>query len=319
MFIKPIPCVIAALISAATVSAQSDFDLTQRWFNESIYNPGATGNSFTTGVFAHSRAQWLRTDGAPITNAFSFDTYVDEIRSGFGLSVLTDKIGYINSWTAKLSYAYYIPITKSSSLAVGLSAYLHNRNSNILPGMVENSSDPAITYTRVNEFTPDFDFGIEYKGSFKFGASIRHLVRNQPVQNVFPIHSMNIWTYASSRFNMLEGMSIEPVVSYMRRGDINRYEAGAIAYFFKSEKGNTYNDRFWIGAMYRLNNQFAVLAGVNATSKIRIGYSFDYGVGNLTNISKMGTHELFLSWHFKRIFYKDADCPAYRSYTRKPK
>jgi type IX secretion system PorP/SprF family membrane protein len=302
-----------------TVKSQSeDFDLSQRWFNESIYNPGATGNSFSTGVFLHTRAQWVGTDGAPITNAISFDTYVDEIKSGLGFAVYTEKIGYRNSWSAKLAYAYYIRIGDKSSLAFGLAGYLQNRNSHISPNMLDQSNDPVLgNYSKVNEYSPNFDFGLEFKGPLKIGASVRHLLEYEAINSSFSTHSITIWTYASSRFNISNSISLEPVASYMYN-DKDRIEGGAIVYFFKNIKRAVYNDRFWLGGMYRLNKQFAILVGANLTPKIRLGYSFDYGTGDLATISKMGTHELFLSWHFNKIFYKEPDCPAYnRGFKRK--
>jgi type IX secretion system PorP/SprF family membrane protein len=300
------------------VKSQSDFDLSQRWFNESIYNPGATGNSFSTGVFLHSRAQWVGTAGAPVTNAISADTYVNEINSGFGLAVTTDQIGYLSSWAAKLAYAYYIPLGDKMSLALGLAGYLQNRNSNISPDMLDQSNDPALSYSKFNEYSPNFDFGLEFIGPLKIGASVRHLLKYETVNSFFKAQSMNFWTYASSRFNVSSSISLEPAVSYMYRDNIGRIEGGAIVYFLKSVARSKYNDRFWLGGMYRLNNQFAILAGVNPSPKIRIGYSFDYGTGDLATISKIGTHELFFSWHFNRIFYKDKECPAYRgNYKRK--
>jgi type IX secretion system PorP/SprF family membrane protein len=301
---------LIAVCVYGTVKSQSDFDLSQRWFNESVYNPGATGNSFSTGVFIHSRAQWIGTNGAPITNAVSFDTYVEHLKSGFGLAVLTDKIGYLSSWSAKLAYAYYIPIG-NMSLALGLSGYLQNRNSNISQDMLDQSNDPVLSYSRLNEYNPDFDFGLELIGPLKIGAAVRHLLNYQSVNSAFPSQSMNVWAYASSRFNITSGISLEPSASYMYRDNIARIEGGAIIYFFKRIAKSEYNDRFWIGGMYRLNKQFAILAGVSITPKIRLGYSFDYGTGDLATISRMGTHEIFLSWHLNRIFYKEKACPAY--------
>jgi type IX secretion system PorP/SprF family membrane protein len=305
------------LFAYVTVRSQSDFDLSQRWFNESIYNPGATGNSFSTGVFFHSRAQWTGFEGAPLTNAVTADTYIDEIHSGFGLAAYTDKIGYLSSWSAKFSYAYYIPIGDKLSLALGLSGYLQNRNIHISPDMYEQDFDPALIYSKINEYNPNFDFGFEFIGPLKIGASVRHLLKYEMANSIFKSHSMNFWTYASSRFNIVNGVSLEPSVSYMYYDNIGRLEGGAIIYFFKTIKKTIYNDKFWIGGMYRLNKQFVVLAGVNLTTKIRLGYSFDYGTGSLATISKMGTHELFLSWYFNRIFYKERVCPAYRIYKQK--
>jgi type IX secretion system PorP/SprF family membrane protein len=317
MNIKDLILLSVLCIYVAAAEAQSDFDLSQRWFNESVYNPGATGNSFSTGVFMHSRAQWVGTDGAPVTNAISVDTYVENMSSGFGLAVYTDKIGYLSSWSAKLAYSYYIHIGSKSSLALGLAGYLQNRNSYVSPDMLDQSNDPVLSYSKISEYSPNFDFGIEFKGPLKIGASIRHLLKYEAVNSFFPAHNINVWTYASSRFNISSGMSLEPAASYMYRNNIHRIEGGAIVYFFKSMRGAVYNDRFWIGGMYRLNKQFAVLIGAGLTSKIRLGYSFDYGTGDLAAVSKMGTHELFLSWHFNKIFYREPDCPAYRSYRRK--
>jgi type IX secretion system PorP/SprF family membrane protein len=301
------------------MKSQSDFDLSQRWFNEAIYNPGATGNNFSTGVFLHSRAQWVGLEGAPVTSTLSADTYVDDIRSGFGVAVTADETGYLRLLMIKLSYAYYIPFSDKTSLALGLSGYLQNRNSQTSPDMFDQNNDPVASYSRFSEYTPNFDFGLEFKGPFKIGASVRHLLKYEIVNSFFKAHSMNFWTYASSRFNVSGSVSVEPAVSYMYRDRIGRIEGGAIIYFLKSIKRNVYNDRFWLGGMYRLNKQFAVLAGVNLTSKIRFGYSFDYGAGDLVTVSKMGTHELFLSWHFNKIFYKEPYClhTPYRNHKRK--
>jgi type IX secretion system PorP/SprF family membrane protein len=298
-----------------TVKSQSDFDLSQRWFNESVYNPGATGNSFSTGVFFHSRAQWAGLDGAPITNALTIDTYAEPVHSAFGLSVYTDKIGYINSWAAKFSYAYYIFITNNTSIAFGLSGALRNMSNRILPNMLDQTSDPSINYSKESEYSPDFDIGMELKGPLKVGIAVRHLLKYEPVRSFFPAQKLNAWAYISSRFNILTGVSLEPAASLMYRDNIHRIEGGAIIYFLKSASNFTYSDRFWIGGMYRLNKQFAVLVGANLTKQLRLGYSFDYGTSDLSTISKLGTHELFLSWHFNKIFYKEPDCFMYRKQT----
>ncbi|MDR1897796.1 MAG: PorP/SprF family type IX secretion system membrane protein [Prevotellaceae bacterium] len=301
------------IFAYSAVKSQSDFDLSQRWFNESIYNPGATGNSLSTDVFVHSRVQWLEMEGAPITNAVSFDTYFDDLNSAFGFAVTTDKIGYLTSWSAKLSYAYSINFgEKGGRLAVGLSGYLLNRTSDISPDMVEIIDDPVLSYSRVNEYNPDFDFGLEYSGKVKIGAAVRHLLSSQSINSTLPAHSMNLWSYISARFPISNGVDIEPAVSYIYRGNISRIEGGAIMYFFKNKTNaklqKTHDEKFWLGGMFRLNSQLVVLAGVNLPSKVKLGYSFDYGIGDLSTISRFGTHEVFLSWSFD-LFKKRPDCP----------
>jgi type IX secretion system PorP/SprF family membrane protein len=307
---------VALLFMNAVVSvAQNDFDLTQRWFNETLYNPASAGNNFSTGVFLHTRQQWIGVSGAPSTHAGTIDTYIEELRSGFGLTFSADKLGSISSYSTRLAYAFYIPIGENAVLSMGLSGGILSRNRRVSGSGSENPDDPAWVYGNVSDYSPDFDFGFEFKGPFKLGASIRHLAAQAPKYNL-PKHSINIWSYVSSRFNLSESLSLEPAASVLYSESSYRVEAGAIFYFFKTEIKDTYSDRFWAGALYRTGNNFALLAGVNLTPKIRLGYSFDYATGDLSSIAKGGTHELFLSFYLQRIFYKEETCPAYRGYRR---
>jgi type IX secretion system PorP/SprF family membrane protein len=299
---------IVGLLVGHRATAQSDYDLSQRWFNEAIYNPGAVGNHLTTGVFVHARTQWIGTDGAPATQVVTFDTYVQELRSAFGLVVLHDQIGYLNTYNVKLSYAYSIPVGDYSTLALGLSGGWLNRNRNIESNMADDPNDPLLAHNRAANHDPEFDFGLEYRGAFKLGASVRHLGFYS--YSDFSAPPLTLWAYASTRFGVTGFWSIEPGVSYNYRSDIHYLEAGAVLYFSKRHGYTALRDSFWLGAMYRMHRQFAVLLGVHLTPQIRLGYSFDYGIGDLATLSNRGTHELFFAWHFNRIFYKDVCCPA---------
>jgi type IX secretion system PorP/SprF family membrane protein len=308
--------VVVFLLNTTVSVAQSDFDLTQKWFNETLYNPASAGNNFSTGVFLHTRQQWVGIAGAPSTHAGTIDTYVEDLRSGFGLTFAADKLGSISSYSTRIAYAFYIPVGEQAVLSLGLSGGVLSRNRKVSGSGSEDPSDPSLIYGNVSDYSPDFDFGFEFKGPFKLGASVRHLAAQPPKYNL-PKHSINIWTYASSRFNLTESLSLEPLIAVLYNESSYRAEAGALFYFFKTERGNTYSDRFWAGALYRTENSFALLAGVNITPKIRLGYSFDYATGDLSSIAKGGTHELFLSFYLNRIFYKDETCPAYRGYRKR--
>jgi type IX secretion system PorP/SprF family membrane protein len=302
-------------INAVVSTAQSDFDLTQRWFNETLYNPAAAGNNFSTGVFLHTRQQWVGISGAPSTHAGTIDTYIESLRSGFGLTFAADKLGSVSSYNTRIAYAYYLQLGERAVLSLGMSGGFLFRTRRVSGSGSESLDDPSLPYGNVSDNSPDFDFGFEFKGPFKLGASIRHIAAQPPKYNL-PRHSINVWTYASSRFNLTESLSLEPLASVLFNESSYRAEVGALFYFYKTERKNTYSDRFWLGALYRTGNTFAAIAGVNLTPKIRLGYSFDYALGELSSIAKGGTHELFLSFYLNRIFYKDETCPAYRSYRR---
>jgi type IX secretion system PorP/SprF family membrane protein len=309
--------IVIFAMNTVVAIAQSDFYLTQRWFNETLYNPASAGNNFSTGVFLHTQQRWVGFSGAPSTHAGTVDTYIEDLRSGIGLTFDAYRKGSgISIYSARLAYAFYIPVGEKAVLSLGLSGGIMAGNRRVSVGGSEDPNDPSLVYGNVSDFSPDFDIGFEFKGPFKLGASIRHLAAQPPKYNMLK-HSINIWTYFSSRFNLSESLSLEPLASMLYNESSYMAEAGALLYFFKTERRNSYSDRFWIGVLYRTNNSFAALAGVNLTPKIRLGYSFDYAVGDLSSISKGGTHELFLSFYLNRIFYKDEACPAYRNYRRR--
>ena len=300
------------MMGGITMFAQSDFDLSQRWFNEAIYNPAATGNSFTTSVFLQLRKQWLGVEGSPTTGVVSGDIYLNNIYSGIGFSVAGDKLGLINTYNARAAYAYYIPMGKASALSFGLSASLLSRGRNTNNVEIIDLGDPYIYMGNESSLSPDFDFGIEYRGPFKLGATVRHLIGLNST-NAFPAHSRNLWAYASTRFNAGFFTSIEPTISFVYRDKLSRFEVGSLFYFMRTDGQNTYNDKFWIGAMYRNSNEFSLLLGAQIAPQLRLGYSLDYAIGKLGNLSRWGTHEVFLAWQFNRVFYKETrNCPAYR-------
>jgi len=298
------------LIVIKSSFAQSDFDLSQRFFNEAIYNPAATGSSFTTSVFMHARAQWVGLEGAPTTEVISFDTYLDNIRSGIGVTITGDQIGFTNTYSARFSYAYNLPLGKVSLLSFGLSAALLNRNQNASGALVDDLTDGTLYYGDVSENTPDFDFGIEYKGPLKIGVSVRHIGPNI-ASPYFRTYAMNVWSYASTKVNLAK-TTVEPMISHVYREKYNRYEAGALVYYKKTRASLHYNDKYWIGAMWRFHGQYAAIAGISLTPQLRLGYSFDYAIGELSQISELGTHEIFVSWQFNRALYNEPHCPAYR-------
>ncbi|MDR2564034.1 MAG: PorP/SprF family type IX secretion system membrane protein [Prevotellaceae bacterium] len=310
---KCVAIILAILFLPFTAKAQSDFDFTQRWFNESLYNPAATGNSFGTDIFLHGRAQWIGLEGAPTTEAVYVNAYFEGLRSGFGLGLTGDQIGFTHTYSCRAAYAYFVPTGKASYISFGLSASIVSRNRNAYGALVDELDDPDLFYGNSSHLTPDFDFGVEYKGPIKIGASIRHLGTIPSTD--FLGYAYNVWTYASMRINVARGMSLEPVVSFMYREKISRYEAGAILRFYQLDRksGYDYKDRWWIGAISRFHGQFTIMAGMEITKNIRAGYSFDYGASDLARISEKGSHEIFVALSFNRLFQKKELCPAFKN------
>jgi type IX secretion system PorP/SprF family membrane protein len=56
-----------------------------------------------------------------------------------------------------------------------------------------------------------------------------------------------------------------------------------------------YLDLFWLGASYRSGDSFAGMFGLNVSNTFNIGYSYDYSISKLNNVSK-GTHEIIVGF-----------------------
>jgi type IX secretion system PorP/SprF family membrane protein len=52
-----------------------------------------------------------------------------------------------------------------------------------------------------------------------------------------------------------------------------------------------YQDFVWVGGSYRNQDGFAAMVGINFSSNINLGYSYDITTSRLNTVSK-GTHEI---------------------------
>ena len=88
---KIITCIVLCLCFA-DVYAQQDAQYTQYMFNGLALNPAYAGASGCTEInFSHLN-QWVKVDGAPVTNYFSANTRLGK-SFGIGANLLLDKIG----------------------------------------------------------------------------------------------------------------------------------------------------------------------------------------------------------------------------------
>jgi type IX secretion system PorP/SprF family membrane protein len=70
----------------------------------------------------------------------------------------------------------------------------------------------------------------------------------------------------------------------------------------------TFKDIFWLGAAYRRNDSYALLTGINISSVINVGYSYDITTSNLNTVSN-GTHEIVIGVLLNNRY--KATCPRY--------
>ena len=96
---------IAFTIFCGSAGAQ-DFQLSQYYQAPLYLNPGFTGITPQQRVVLNHRVQWPNLPQAFATYALSYDIFVNELRSGFGVLVTTDKMGSAGWRTNTASLLY---------------------------------------------------------------------------------------------------------------------------------------------------------------------------------------------------------------------
>jgi len=64
-----------------------------------------------------------------------------------------------------------------------------------------------------------------------------------------------------------------------------------------------YNNKYWGGLTYRVQDAVVVLAGINISGGLSIGYSYDLPTSQIISVSS-GTHEIVVMYSFEYIFGK---------------
>lgn len=290
------------LFGFQTVCAQQDLLLSQEIFSRVNKNPAATGNTEDVDIFLHGRIQWAGIDNGPRTGVLNVTNYVDKWKSGMGFTMSYDKLGVGHHATnMKLVYAYQVDLSERYVLSMGLGAGVNlgyfDPAANDLDDPTELGMD---TYAEEGETEtkPDFDFGLELSNeTWTVGASMTHMTRSEMTTYAPERH---YYVYGTSLFPLNDTWELAPTVSYMHRNKTNVMELGSLAF---------YNRFAWGGVTLRpdLNNGFnpsmLVLSLGLEWNKIRFGYSFDLGLGKLTELSST-THEIILSYGLDKTKFR---------------
>src|SRR3970282_2547121 len=103
-----------ALMFTGIVSyAQQDAQFTQYMYNTINVKPAYAGSRGAMSIFALHRTQWVGLDGAPVTNAVSINTPLNNSNLGLGVSVINDKIGPTHENTISADLSYTIPASET--------------------------------------------------------------------------------------------------------------------------------------------------------------------------------------------------------------
>lgn len=334
---------VAMLVMAYGAAVAQDPQFSQYYQAPLYLNPGFAGVTPQQRVAMNYRIQWPSLPKAFTTYAASYDIFVEELRSGFGLLLTTDQMGSAGwrTTTAGLLYSYKVKITDKVVFSPGL--YFGYGTNGIDRSKVRLGKDLDVEYdVPGSSLDPDvarignssyFDFGsgfLIYSRQLWFGASFTHM--NRPSISVLNEASrlpMKTAIHAGARIDLSGGPRNGGRVSYLTPSFIYRMQGKS---FSQLDLGVNYHiDPVSVGLWYRgkpfektvINSisQDALILTLGLYFKqLSVGYSYDFTISEMETASG-GAHEISLVWEFSskpsnrssKKKYKLIPCPTFNS------
>jgi type IX secretion system PorP/SprF family membrane protein len=284
--------IISALLALVSFSAtaQQDAQFTQYMYNTINVNPAYAGSRDVLSIFALHRTQWAGLDGAPVTNAFSINTPLGDSKVGLGVSFLNDAIGVMDENTISVDLSYHIQLNDNGSrLFFGIKGSANLLNVAYSELLIYNPNDVNFQYDIQNQFTPNFGAGIYWHNQNSyFGVSAPNFLTTTRFDNNIQSTMQQRMHYniiGGHVFNLNSVLKFKPAF-LLKAVSGAPLQADITANFLLQ-------DKFTVGAAYRLDAAWSALVGFQVTDGLFIGYSYDGETTKLANYSN-GSHEIFM-------------------------
>jgi type IX secretion system PorP/SprF family membrane protein len=318
-------------------AAAQDPHFSQYYQAPLFLNPGFTGITPQQRVVLNHRIQWPSLPQAFTTYAASYDIFVNELRSGFGVLFTTDKMGSAGwrSTTASLLYSYKIKLTSKLVFSPGISfGYGVNgldRNKLRMGDGLEydgTSLDPELNKLGKDGYL-DFGSGfVLYSKNIWLGASFSHI--NRPELSVLGEDSrlpMKTSIHGGVKLSLHGARTSRP--SYLTPSFIYKMQGPT---FSQLDLGINYHiDPISVGLWYRgkpfqksvantvEQDAFIIFLGLYFKN-LTLGYSYDFTISKLQTASG-GAHEISVVYEFSsrrsdkknKKKYKLIPCPSFNS------
>jgi type IX secretion system PorP/SprF family membrane protein len=279
-------------------SAQQSPHFTQYMTNMSAVNPAyVTTTPAILNLGSLYRYQWAGIEGTPKTLTLFAHTPINN-KIETGISLVSDNIGDGAKKETNFfaDFAYILQLDEKQNLSFGVKAGFSTISTNF-NGFRLNSGDVSTDKAfaeNVNETVPNIGVGAYYfTDNYYVGISAPNLLSAEYIKERKVINSLGtqkIHTYFTGGyvFDINEAFKLKPAFMAI-------FVPGAPV-SVDLTANVLYNEKFELGAAYRFNDSVSLLMNVNVTPNLRIGYSYDYTVSNLSQFNS-GSHEIVLLYN----------------------
>lgn len=271
--------------------SQQDPQYTQYMYNMNIVNPAYAGSRETLSIGILGRFQWTGLGGAPETYTASIHAPLSN-KVGLGLSAIADQNGPLKEQNVYADFSYTLETSDVGRLALGLKAGVTLKQVGLFSLTRVEPNDDAFN-DNVNSADPNFGAGaFFYTDRFYAGLSVPNILevayaefKDGKISKVS--ENMHYFLTTGYVFDLNKNVKFKPSIL------VKATSGSPISMDFSTNF--LFNERFELGASYRLDDSISGLVNVAVSRTLRMGFAYDHTLTNLGDFNN-GSFEGILLW-----------------------
>jgi len=282
---------IVVIISQSAGFAQQDPHFTQYFDNTLFVNPAYAGSKGVLNVTGIHREQWVGFDGRPRSTTLSIHSPLAYESVGLGLTMVNDQAGPVKQTMIYGDFSYSFKVGKrGQKLSFGIKGGINLINIGTSSLETTTDGDPKLLQNVRNSVNPNFGAGIYYHTpKFFIGASTPKMIEASYDGSKTNLEKRHYFGIIGGVFTLSNHWKLRPTAQVkMTQGAPVSVDASVAGIF---------RERFWIGAMYRLDAAFGAFVQYQITPQFKLGVASDFGTQAIRKYND-GTFELLVSYDF---------------------
>ncbi len=291
----------AALLMTSGVLAQQTRQTNLYRSNMYSVNPAYAGFSGCTEINFNHINQWIKIDGAPVTNFFSANTRIGK-SLGIGANVLIDRLGMFQQLSASGSISYGLTFAKEHKVRLGISGGYFQMRIDPTDAIAFDAGDNIVEGGVQTSNSVETEAGILYswKG-LELSFASKQLLETRTNFNYQNLDGYGLKRhfigYAGYNILVSKKLALTPNILYKGVNNVNQFDFNVDL---------NYDDFIHGGIGYRTQAGLVARIGVNIRKMFFIGYAYETPMQNLAKYSS-GSHEIGLGI---RLCKKPKENPA---------